>query len=495
MSPSRALLCGTLTLLLACNDVPSSDIVVPAVPQLAISDAVNDGNEHFFWLPPIVKQPESFNGAFDGSLLSSLQVQVCEWTGSACATPMLATFNSTTGTGSEVLRSDPMAEAYLVNWHTKDFNLDPTKTYRILVLASGVELGFADVDVVATGSELRNHNTGDDIPLKDGRTLVIQFRVEEDALARWSGHLYAHSHFGGGSHPRGIAIYDISDISSIQRVHEVPNVLGWSVAVHRSGVVYVGRNRGGTPSAGGLDVYGSDLNLVRQITIPTSDAGGITTVLEMLAIGPSGLLFVCNSARAPQARIFVFDIITDPTNPVLLNIEDIPGPVGSSGNVCTSPTFDSNGDVWVSGTDHGGGGVTRMAFDAAGYLDPNNWDSYPVGGQQIAIEPATDRLFLSPTNFNFIKIVEASDRATVVANIQNICDNTTWSTGQLLFTDAGDLVVGCSNYADVPTDLVVFPSASLVGLSGTVNAWDLVPSPIRYSDPLIWGAGGLALAP
>ena len=133
-----------------------------------------------------------------------------------------------------------------------------------------------------------------------------------------------------------------------------------------------------------------------------------------------------------------------------------------------------------------------MAFDGAGTL--LNWNAYPVSGQQLAIEPSTDRLFLAPTNFNLIKIVEAADRSTVVATIQNVCDQEMWSAGYINFTANGDLIAGCSNYNDVPTDFVVFTSASLSTLTtGTVNAADL--SPIRFADPLIWGAGALAIAP
>jgi len=46
----------------------------------------------------------------------------------------------------------------------------------------GVELGFADIDPVSTGKELKNVQTGEYIGLVDGRTLPIKFRIENGAL-------------------------------------------------------------------------------------------------------------------------------------------------------------------------------------------------------------------------------------------------------------------------------------------------------------------------
>ena len=69
-------------------------------------------------------------------------------------------------------------EYYIVNWHTDEFDLNATATYRISVLVEGTELGLADVDVVNSGKDLKNVITGAFIPLKDGRTLPIKFRIE-----------------------------------------------------------------------------------------------------------------------------------------------------------------------------------------------------------------------------------------------------------------------------------------------------------------------------
>lgn len=52
------------------------------------------------------------------------------------------------------------------------------KMYRIRVSLREMELGYVDVDVLSSGSELRNVDTGEFVPLLDGRTLSIKFRLE-----------------------------------------------------------------------------------------------------------------------------------------------------------------------------------------------------------------------------------------------------------------------------------------------------------------------------
>ncbi len=119
--------------------------------------------------------------------------------------PLVARFTSEEGTDGRVIRikgedddeddddddedgddedDDDDQQHYAVKWKTQKSDLDPSADYRIRVLASGVELGHADVDVVKKGKELKNVNTGEFIPLKNGRTLPIKFRVEEGAIAQ-----------------------------------------------------------------------------------------------------------------------------------------------------------------------------------------------------------------------------------------------------------------------------------------------------------------------
>lgn len=144
-----------------------------------ISDGAHGGtNDHFFFLPPLVPRP-AVNGTFDGSL--EVEVEICEI--SRCGTEPLSVFTTVDGSGSEAVRVGSGGDHYLVNWHTDRYDLDPDVTYRIIVRAEGGELGFADVDVVGSGRELKNVDTGQYIALKNGRTLPIKFRIEDGALS------------------------------------------------------------------------------------------------------------------------------------------------------------------------------------------------------------------------------------------------------------------------------------------------------------------------
>ena len=169
----------------ACQDVPTS---IPVSPQFEIKDAThNGGNPHFFLLPPMVDNASaSFTDVpFDGSL--DVAVEICVWStvGNACGAA-LELYNMESGPGSETVRIS--GESYSVNWHTdgilnnEALVLEEGDVYRIRVLVGDRELGHADVDIRSSGGALKNLDTEEFIPLVDGRTLPIRFRIEEGAL-------------------------------------------------------------------------------------------------------------------------------------------------------------------------------------------------------------------------------------------------------------------------------------------------------------------------
>lgn len=172
---------ATAALLAACGQ-DNLPVGTPngAPPAFVISDAVHgDGHQHFFFLPPMVPNPQA-GGVFDSDLAPV--VRICALAGSGCGIApqdLIATYTTTSGPGSETVRVQAAAENYIVNWHTDQFALNPDRNYRILVSVGGAEIGFADVDVVSSGKELKNVATGEYIPLLDGRTLPIKFRIEQ----------------------------------------------------------------------------------------------------------------------------------------------------------------------------------------------------------------------------------------------------------------------------------------------------------------------------
>src|SRR3989442_3951648 len=174
MNRSRLLMCAAAMLAAACQDRQSPT----AAPSFLIQDAAHGGNPHFYWLPPMTRQP-SFTGTFDAKLSPTVEIRELP-AGTACGARDPITFTTTTGPGSETIRVD--GEMYIVNWHTKAFNLNSACTYRIRFLVAGLELGIADVDVVDNGAQLKRVDTDEFVPLLDDGTLSIKARVEFGAV-------------------------------------------------------------------------------------------------------------------------------------------------------------------------------------------------------------------------------------------------------------------------------------------------------------------------
>lgn len=128
-------------------------------------------NPHFFFLPPMVKSP-SFSGTFNQFLAP--RVDICV----VASDPNMCVAGSRFTLGTAAL--DVAGQQYRINWNT-DPTISTSAMYRILVFTTGGELGFADVQPVSNGSQLKKVGTDEVIALVDGRTLPIKFRIEGGA--------------------------------------------------------------------------------------------------------------------------------------------------------------------------------------------------------------------------------------------------------------------------------------------------------------------------
>ncbi len=108
------LLLGTVFVVASCGEAPVTP--GPTDASLAISDGAHEGNQNFFFLPPMVSNPNP-TGTFDASL--SPEVEICVWDGTVCGAT-LAIYNVNAGPGSETVRVNTEDEHYVVNWHTDD---------------------------------------------------------------------------------------------------------------------------------------------------------------------------------------------------------------------------------------------------------------------------------------------------------------------------------------------------------------------------------------
>ena len=162
--PTSAKRWASLTILVVTALSCHSDRSSSPTPSALIRDALHDnGNAFFVWLPPLLHQQAPAGQVFSGQVSPTVTIT------NLCTGERIRSF-----AGSEVLAQDGQ---YHVNWNTTDDNLDASCTYRLAVAAGSRELGVADVDVVDGGRDIRNANTGEHIPLLDGRTLPIKFFV------------------------------------------------------------------------------------------------------------------------------------------------------------------------------------------------------------------------------------------------------------------------------------------------------------------------------
>lgn len=182
---TRAILAALLTQsLLSCREGPLPEEPALPGPAFQIQDAVhNSGNRHFFFLPPLVPQPQ-FTGVFDAT--ESPVVTLCRWTGTACGT-LVAQFSKTSSTGASVVRVDVAGQAYSVNWDSNQCIGGPCtfvtgNILRLRVLVAGAELGHLDVQVVANSQQAKRVDNAAFSPLVIGKTLTIKFRIEQGAV-------------------------------------------------------------------------------------------------------------------------------------------------------------------------------------------------------------------------------------------------------------------------------------------------------------------------
>jgi hypothetical protein len=256
-------------------------------PSFLIQDAVHDGNPHFFWLPPMVGDPGTFNGPFDDTV--EPVVKICELNGGACAA-QVAEFTMYTGPGSETVRVVPLDEHFIVNWHTDEFTLAPAPTtYRIIVFVGDTELGLADVQFGETGKEVKRISaSGEFVGLQDGRTLPIKFRIEVGALFT--------TLYGVEASKDGLSVIDpVTGVSTfIGPLHNdiCKYTTPVAMAVRPSdGTIFVWNNSdGGMPcpfqmTTGVLLTVDPDDGLATQVS--TTNQGP----LQALAFAPDGRLF------------------------------------------------------------------------------------------------------------------------------------------------------------------------------------------------------------
>ena len=334
----------------------TGDVTAPsgpggADPAQTISDAAHSGAvPGFYFLPPMVSNP-SYSGTFDGGLQPT--VQICEMAGPACG-PVIAQYTTTSGTGGQLVTVG--ASSYQVSWHTNQFNLDPAKTYRISVYVGSFLLGFADVDVVSTGKELKNVDTEEYIPLQDDRTLPIKFRIETGIAAQVIVSPDSASIPVGGTQQFTATVLDLH----------------------------------GNPIVGAMPTWTSSAPAVATVDangLATGVSPGLTTITATYqAASGSATLTVVNPNTPPVAVADTFEAIGNVTVPV-----DAPGVLANDTDAEANPLSAVPGTYATAN----GGTVTVNADGSFTYLSPagfvgtDSFDYTVTDGTDTAIGTAT----------------------------------------------------------------------------------------------------------
>ena len=172
----KRVVCGALMCLplAACEVGETVTDPLTEVPTLRIADAAHNGDQHFYFLPPLAWQPD-YTGDFDAA--QQPEVSICELDGADCVD--VVTYSTGVESYGATLKADPDGEFYHLNWHTDRFALSVGSVYRIRVLVNGSEVGYLDVMLVENKSKLRSGGLDGKIPLVDGRTAPIKFRIEQ----------------------------------------------------------------------------------------------------------------------------------------------------------------------------------------------------------------------------------------------------------------------------------------------------------------------------
>ena len=188
----RALIATSLLLALAACDDRNPASPGSNDPAAIIYDGTrSDDADDFFFLPPMMPDPKGHDNFDDGAFNAQLgpEVRICELAADPnnnaltdCVLLADGTQKLIASFSSSAVQVSVTGEHYQVNWHTDDSPVAVDKFYRIQVYLGSTRVGFADLDPISSARELKNLRTGEVIPLVDGRTLPIRFRIERGAL-------------------------------------------------------------------------------------------------------------------------------------------------------------------------------------------------------------------------------------------------------------------------------------------------------------------------
>jgi hypothetical protein len=165
-------------LAVGCGDMVTDLPMDSGMPSFAVADGAHGGNEHFFFLPPLVPSPTSFNGDFNPGLTPTIEVHFLADTADVRCRPTTNPIETFTD-----VSVDQVGEVYSRGWPTGGSNLTSGQAYRICAHVFGNELGYRDVQPDENGADIpRNPDQLPILQFNNGSNLPIKFRIESQAL-------------------------------------------------------------------------------------------------------------------------------------------------------------------------------------------------------------------------------------------------------------------------------------------------------------------------
>lgn len=171
----------------ACADAPTTPQNAPPAGPRAEAAAATEmasaaASTGLSWLAPLGgAAPDS--ATFDAT--ATPVIEVCAWTGVACAAPPVARFAARPTAGAQPLAVDSAAGQYEASWSLLSPTLTTRTTYRIRVLQGRIELGALLVDAVR-GRWAAVRDDGTLAPLAAAGAVPIRFHLARSACtAAW----------------------------------------------------------------------------------------------------------------------------------------------------------------------------------------------------------------------------------------------------------------------------------------------------------------------
>lgn len=156
----------------------------PAALSMLSNELLHEG-PNFAFLPPVRPGSAESLTENDPDMLQHLSMEVCEWNGTACETPLVARLvpGGSPGQGGISLEEEVGEPGhFLALWRVPEASVGDPTTFRIVVRAGTVALGHATTVVLQDNADADTYRADGLVPVVGGSSLSVRFRVRQDRI-------------------------------------------------------------------------------------------------------------------------------------------------------------------------------------------------------------------------------------------------------------------------------------------------------------------------